>query len=76
MPHYTFHEMDGLAAHIQDKMTEGASSAPPVSLMMDGVPVPLGLFWTTVLSEMILGFLKALKDISQDPSGVPIVIRR
>lgn len=76
VPSYTFDEMDGLVAHIQDKVMEGASGAPTVSLMVDGVPVPLGSFSSSILSEMVLGFLKALKDIPQDPSGVRIVIRR
>ena len=73
-PSYGIQELDGLASHIQDQVMGRRAQATVVALVVDGVPVPLGDFSSTVLSQVVLGFLKALRDVPPSPQRVRIVL--
>lgn len=74
VPSYTFQEMDALADQLQNQMLEGARGAPGVSLVVDGTAIDMGGFTSSVLSQVVLGFLKALRNVPSDPQRLRIVI--
>ena len=76
VPHYSFEEAEGLARQIREQVLTQAPGAPAAFLEVNGVPVPLGSSTSTILSEVVIGFLKALRDIPEDPRSVRIVLRR
>jgi molybdopterin-guanine dinucleotide biosynthesis protein B len=75
VPSYGVQELDGLASHVQDQVLGRMAGAADVTLVVDGVPVPLGDFSSTVLSQVVLGFLKALRDVPTSPQRVRIALR-
>lgn len=77
VPSYTFQEVDALADQLQSQMLEGPESrrvGTEVSLVVDGIPVDMGGFSSIVLSQVVLGFLKALRNVPPDPQRVRIAI--
>ena len=74
VPSYSFEELDGLAQQIQEHMLSRAPDNPAISLVIDGVPVSLGSFASSALSQVILGYLNALKDIPPNPQRVRITL--
>ena len=74
VPCYSFQELDGLAEQLQDQLLARAPNTPVISLMVDGVPVPLAEFPARVLAGLVCGFLKELKDIPHNPQRLLLVL--
>jgi hypothetical protein len=74
VPVYTFAEVERLAEQIRREVLGSPTLAPEVSLMVDGESIPLSPFPSSALREVVLGFLKALKDMPESPQAVRIMI--
>lgn len=74
VPVYTFAEVERLAEQIRREVLGSPTLVPEVSLMVDGESVPLSSFPSSALREVVLGFLKALKDVPESPQTVRIMI--
>jgi hypothetical protein len=74
VPHYSFEEMDRLADQVQRQLLDRPLDQGGVSLVVDGVPVSLGAFASAALAGAVLGFVKALKGVPQDPRNVHLVL--
>ncbi|MFH1560185.1 MAG: molybdopterin-guanine dinucleotide biosynthesis protein B [Chloroflexota bacterium] len=74
VPSYTFQELDALANQVQDQMLKGATEAPGISLVVDGVSIDMGGFASRILYQVILGFLSTLKNIPPDPQRIRIIL--
>ncbi len=74
VPHYSFEEIDGLAERVQQQLLDRPLERGGVSLVVDGVPVSLGPFASAALAGAILGFVKALKGVPQDPRNVHLAL--
>ncbi len=59
-PCYTFEELDRLAWQVQNEFMGNSRHVPEVSLVVDGVRIPLSRFPSSVLTEVIHGFLETL----------------
>lgn len=75
VPTYSLHDLDGLMDQIQSELLTRTEEGPSVSLTVDGVPIALGGFTSGVLSEIVVGFLRALRDVPPSPRGVTIELR-
>ena len=74
VPCYSFQELDRLAEQLQDQLLVRSPNTPVTSLMVDGVPVPLADFPARILSGLVCGFLKELKDIPHNPQRLLLVL--
>ena len=73
-PCYSFQELDGLVRQVQDQLLSRAPDAPGVSLVVDGVTVPLAPFPGRVLAGLVRVFLKELKDLPPNPRSIRLVL--
>ncbi|MBI2935893.1 MAG: molybdopterin-guanine dinucleotide biosynthesis protein B [Chloroflexi bacterium] len=74
VPHYSFQQMDALADEVQRRILREIPKVPAFSLQVDGAPIALAPFPAKALASVILGFLKALKDVPPKPRRVRIVL--
>ena len=72
VPTYGFDELHMLATQIRSRFLDQRSDATPVSLIMDGNPVRLKSFPTSVLSGIIKGFLSSLNGVPSEPSTIQV----
>jgi hypothetical protein len=67
--------MDRLAGQVQQQLLDRPLERGGVSLVVDGVPVSLGPFASTALAGVILGFVRALKGVPQNPQEVHVALQ-
>ncbi|MFQ6026717.1 MAG: molybdopterin-guanine dinucleotide biosynthesis protein B [Dehalococcoidia bacterium] len=76
VPHYYDDQLEDLAARIRRQFLSPAASPPPVSLTVNGLPIPLSSYPTSALSGIVEGFLSSLKGIPAEINEVQMTLRK
>ncbi|MDP6403415.1 MAG: molybdopterin-guanine dinucleotide biosynthesis protein B [SAR202 cluster bacterium] len=75
VPNYHLEELQNLAAQIRKQFLDAPQETPAVSLVVDGVPIPMSRFPTGSLTSTVEGFVSSLKGIPDDPQEIRLTIR-
>lgn len=75
VPQYCFGELDGLAEQIQTEFLGVPVTDVSVSLMVDGIEVPLKRYPSQVLQGIVNGFVSSLNGVPTDPVEIKITVK-
>lgn len=73
-PRFTPDDWQGLATWVEDRFLARKADPGGVSLTVDGVDVPLSRFPADALSATVLGFIRSLNGIPEEPRTVEVTI--
>lgn len=73
-PRFTPDDRQGLATWVEERFLTPKADPGGVRLTVDGVAIPLSRFPTDALSGMVLGFIRSLHDIPEEPRTVEVTI--
>lgn len=71
-----FHELERLAEWLCDRFPRGGSQETSVSLTVDGAPISLSPFVSSIFSRTLWAMVESLKGIPQEASELRVCVRR
>ena len=74
LPTYGMSELHKLADQIGSQFLDAPSKGPFVSLVVDGVRIPLKEFPSDALSGIVKGFVRSLDGIPADPTKIEVTV--
>ena len=74
LPIYGTNELHKLADQIRSQFLDARPTGPSVSLVVDGVPVPLKAYPCDALSGILKGYVGALSGVPEHPTRIEVTV--